>query len=100
MLCPLWPFFTQKNHSFLIFVFCVRQLVLILTPAVLGRRDGSIRASRKRRSRNKTDDCPLPKPGWATTATATATEEFSQSIQALFSLKGLCVDREPAGFIR
>ena len=31
----------------------------------------------------KTDNCPFPKSGWATTTTATtATEEFSQTIQA------------------
>ena len=69
---------------FLIFEASLRQLSVKFGPSVLGRRDGSIRASRKRRSRNKTDNCPLPKPGWATktTATATTTEEFSQSIQA------------------
>ena len=57
-------------------------------PSVLGRRDGSIRASRKRRSRNETDNWPLSKPGWATAATAAAatTEEFSQGIQAPSSM--------------
>ena len=67
-----------------IYFFCLiflQHIFVILGPSVLGRRDGSIRASRKRRNRDITDNCPLPKPGWATT-TATATEEFSQSIQA------------------
>ena len=38
------------------FEFVLRQLFVILAPAVLGRRDGSIRALRKVRIRNETDN--------------------------------------------
>ena len=72
MLCHLWSFFMFFVDGFFIFEAFLRQLSVKFGPSVLGRRDGSIRASRKRRSRNKTDNWPLPKPGWATT-TATAT---------------------------
>ena len=41
------------------FEFILRQLFLIPAPAVLGRRDGSIRALRKRRFRNKTRELPI-----------------------------------------
>ena len=40
----------------LMFEFVLRQLVLTFGPSVLGRGDGSIRTSRKRRSRDKTDN--------------------------------------------
>merc|ERR1711906_16393 len=56
MLCTFWPFVFVLSLSLLRFEFVLRQLFVILAPAVLGRRDGSIRALRKRRSRNETDN--------------------------------------------
>ena len=55
MLCPVGQFLIFFD-SFLIFEFVLRQFFLILAPAALGRRDGSICALRKRRSRNETDN--------------------------------------------
>ena len=55
----LWPFlavFKLLSTLFRYLIFFLRQLFLILAPAVLGRRDGSICALRKRRSRNETDN--------------------------------------------
>ena len=82
MLCPFLSFLMIFQRFVVIFEFFLRQISALRMPSVLGRRDGSIRASRKRRSRNKTDNCPLPKLEWATTTATTATEEFSQGIQA------------------
>ena len=56
MLCPFGPFLIFFGDFVLIFDFVLRQLFLILAPAVLGRRDGSIRALRKVRIRNETDN--------------------------------------------
>ena len=55
MLCPFYLFLILFRRFFEI-CFFLRQLLLIPAPAVLGRRDGSIRALRKRRSRNETDN--------------------------------------------
>ena len=55
MLCPCYPFLFFSN-GLLRFDFFLRQLVLILAPAVLGNRDGSIRALWKVRIRNETDN--------------------------------------------
>ena len=55
MLCPFLSFVVCFRLFFEILLF-LRQLFLILAPAVLGRRDGSIHALRKRRSRNETDN--------------------------------------------
>ena len=56
MLCPFYPFLHVFRRFFLIFDFFVRQLFLTNAPAVLGRRDGSIRALRKVRIRNEIDN--------------------------------------------
>ena len=53
MLCPFSPFF-YFFHSFWIFDFFLRQLFLKFERRCFGRLDGSIRALRKRRFRNKT----------------------------------------------
>ena len=55
MLCLFWPFLIFFD-GFLRFDFFLRQLFLIPAPAVLGNRDGSIRALRRRRSSNETDN--------------------------------------------
>ena len=55
MLCPFWQLFIFFD-CFLRFDLFLRQLVFILAPAVLGNRDGSVRALRKVRIRNETDN--------------------------------------------
>ena len=52
--CNISTFLMYLFDLFFIFEFILRQLFLRQAPAVLGRRDGSIRALRKRRFRNKT----------------------------------------------
>ena len=56
---PVLAVFSVFVDSFLRLIFVLRQLFLILAPAVLGRRDGSIRALRKRRFRNKTQEVAI-----------------------------------------
>merc|ERR1711966_339286 len=85
MICPFLPFF-------LWFLFvCVRRFLKVLFFSYDNfPYPGSHRYSEDETDRSaysgsadfvmKTDNCPFPKSGWATT-TAT-TEEFSQSIQA------------------
>ena len=51
--CPPFCVCVFLDFVCLIFDFLLRQLFLILSPAVLGNREGSIRALRKRRSRNE-----------------------------------------------
>ena len=53
---PVLPVFDFCSTLFLSYLIVLRQLFLKIAPAVLGRRDRSIRALRKRRSRNETDN--------------------------------------------
>ena len=55
---PVFPLF-DLFVRFIFDIFFVRQLSLKIVPAVLGRRDGSIRALRKRRFRNKTREVAI-----------------------------------------
>ena len=53
---PVFPDFDLFFNSFVIFDFFLRQLVLKFVRQCFGRLDGSIRALRKVRLRNKTDN--------------------------------------------
>ena len=53
---PVLAVFKHFSNVFLRFEFFLRQLFLVPAPAVLGNRDGSIRALRKVRIRNETDN--------------------------------------------
>ena len=56
MLCPFYPFLIFFFNSFWIFDFFLRQLFLKFVRRCFGRLDGSIRALRKVRIRNETDN--------------------------------------------
>ena len=56
MLCLFLPFLKSCSTLFAYFNVLLRQLFLKIARAVLGRRDGSIRALRKVRIRNETDN--------------------------------------------
>ena len=56
MLCPFYPVLIFFFDSFWIFDFFLRQLFLKFVRRCFGRLDGSIRALRKVRIRNETDN--------------------------------------------